>query len=353
MSQQFLNDNIQVNAPKHIDWRYSKFASGMAVPWASTTEVLQKIPKEYRYIGLTVLIATQTTPKEYWFYPDVENGSLILKSSSGSGDIISKNFVVNTPGRTWGKYNPGDTIPSMGKTFEEFIDDVLTQTVPPTYTTPAASLNAVPSVSGTIEIGATINVSLTGAFNQNDGGTVTSTTVRRDGTTISSSSPYTDTAVPITATPKVYQITYAYGQGPIKNNNLGQPDATGRINAGSVQSNTVSFRGYYKIFYDVTSIPISSIGVRAGANSRFQNDSNNFILNTGNTSTTFWLWVPAGKTLVSVVDLDSLSVDITSQYIQSFLPVNDAAGNPVSGNLYGMTQTVPYSTNHRHSITLA
>jgi hypothetical protein len=111
----------------------------------------------------------------------------------------------------------------------------------------------------------------------------------------------------------------------------------------------------YKIFYaSAVQAPVTSLQVRASGNVRFQNQGNTFILSTGTLHTTFYVWLPPGVNLASVVDLDALNLIITALYVpvNNFI-VNDAEGKPVSGRLYVMTQTVPYTTNHRHQITIS
>ncbi|RKR83182.1 hypothetical protein BDD43_3384 [Mucilaginibacter gracilis] len=224
----------------------------------------------------------------------------------------------------------------------------------PTYTTPTAVLSSTQSTSG-LEVGQTVNIPLTVAFNQNDGGAQGAMSVKKDGTQIATASPYTDSAVVMALTAKVYQANVAYAQGPIKNNIIGVPDATGRIAASSVNSNSLSYQGYYKIFYDaVAAFPTNSATARALTNSRFSNSGNTFTLNTGTVQTKFCLILPPGKTLVSVIDQDALNLDITSQYVASSITVNDAAGNSVTTyTIYAMSQSIPYTASHRHNITIA
>jgi hypothetical protein len=224
----------------------------------------------------------------------------------------------------------------------------------PTYTAPTAGISSSQSTAN-LEIGQTINIPLTATFNQNDGGGSAGLIIKKNGTQIATTSPYTDSNVVIAATAVVYNCNFTYSQGPIKNNILGIPDAVGRVAAGSVNSGNLNYQGFYKIFYDaVSTFPTDSTTARALSNSRFSNSGNSFTLNTGSTLTKFCIILPPGKTLSSVIDQDALNLDITSQYVQSAITVNDAAGTPVSTyKIYAMSQSVPYSSNHRHNITIA
>lgn len=224
----------------------------------------------------------------------------------------------------------------------------------PTYSNPTAGISSSQTTGG-LEIGQTINIPLTATYNQNDGGSQTGLIIKKNGSQVATTSPYTDAGVVISATAVSYQCSFTFAQGPVKNNILGIPDAVGRIAAGSVNSGNLSYQGFYKIFYDaVSSFPTDSATARALANSRFSNSGNAFTLNTGSTFTKFCIILPPGKTLLSVIDQDALNLDITSQYTSAGITVNDASGTAVTGyTIWSMSQSVPYSSNHRHNITIA
>ncbi|OCX52658.1 hypothetical protein BEL04_14525 [Mucilaginibacter sp. PPCGB 2223] len=223
----------------------------------------------------------------------------------------------------------------------------------PTYVNPTAGISSSQSTGG-LEVGQTINIPLTATYNQNDGGSQTGLSIKKNGTQIATTSPYTDSGVVVSATPVTYQSSVTFGQGAVKNNILGIADATGRIAAGSVNSSNLSYQGFYKVFYDaVSSFPTNSASARALGNTRFSNSGNTFTLNTGSTFTKFCVVLPPGKTLVSVIDQDALNLDITSQYTSASISVNDAAGTAVAYTIWSMSQSVPYSSNHRHNITIA
>jgi hypothetical protein len=223
----------------------------------------------------------------------------------------------------------------------------------PTYFPPNVNLTSTQTTAG-LEIGQTINIPLSAFFNQNDGGAAGAISMKKAGVQIATVSPYTDSGILMSAAAVVYQANIAYSAGPVKNNILGIPDAAGQIFGGNVNSNSLSYQGFYKLFYDcVATFPTSSAAARALSNVRFSNAGNTFTLNTGSTLTKFCIVLPPGKSLVSVVDQDALNLDITAQYLSSAITVNDAAGTGVSYTLYSMSQSVPYSSSHRHNITIA
>jgi hypothetical protein len=221
--------------------------------------------------------------------------------------------------------------------------------VHPVYVPPTVTLSSTQSTSG-LEVGQIITIPLSILFSQNDGGNAIAVSLKRNGIKISEDS-FTDSNVVMTTTPKVYQASISYGDGIVKENNLQELDSLGRIPSGTVISNSLNYMGYYKFFFGaVVATPSNSLQVR-GLSSQTENNLS-IILNTGTTLMRFAFWIPSSYSLLNVTDLD-VNADITSEYIQSSLSVNDAGGNPVSGKLYVMSQSVPYSSNHRHSILIA
>jgi len=161
-------------------------------------------------------------------------------------------------------------------------------------------------------------------------------------------------SITLGTTPIIFQAVVDYDAGTTpKNDSLGNPVAN-TIVAGSANSNILSYRGYYKIFYGpVASVASTSVQVRALASNRFQNAGNIFNLATGNTQLNFQFWLPNGVNLISVIDLDAFNANITGSYVANALSVNDAGGTPVAGTLYTLTQGVPYGTSHNHQITIS
>ena len=64
--------------------------------------------------------------------------------------------------------------------------------------------------------------------------------------------------------------------------------------------------------------------------------------------------LPPARTITSVIDLDALNANITSQYILvGTVSVNDGgdSGTARTYNLYEMTVGSPYTESHTHSVT--
>lgn len=78
-----------------------------------------------------------------------------------------------------------------------------------------------------------------------------------------------------------------------------------------------------------------------------------FTINTG--SNLFHIVaIRASKTLVSVIDQDAFGINLTSSYILSGITqVENSEGTLVAYKVYILEIAVPYSSNHRHNITLS
>ncbi len=259
-------------------------------------------------------------------------------SGSGAAEVFPENILVKlSTGETFGKYNNGDLIPAVGKSANEVILDALRRTI-----NPAATLNGFP-LSNQQEIGEVIDIILDAAYQKNDGGDSTGVVIRKDNNQIAASEPYTDTNVVMIATPKVYQAVYTQSGSP-------------EVNAGTVSSNTLSYRGFHRYWYGaVAANPATGAEVRAYSG-RLANAGNTWILNTGTVEKKYFFMLLPDQNLSGVVDLDALNLNITSEYtlIDNNFTGQDFAGNPIPGcKLYVKTQSVPYSTNHRHQITIS
>lgn len=80
-----LNDNLQINAPKHIDAKYITFISGVAQPWPSAAAAVAGINSAYRYQYLTVLCLMNSDPVEYWWRAGTADAQLETKNRESYG----------------------------------------------------------------------------------------------------------------------------------------------------------------------------------------------------------------------------------------------------------------------------
>lgn len=115
-------------------------------------------------------------------------------------------------------------------------------------------------------------------------------------------------------------------------------------------TSTVSFLDL--IFYGPTSaVPTSSSSVRSLSSRIFTDGSNPFNLNTSTTEKIFSAAMPSSKSITEVLDLDALNANITANYVNSTVSVQNYTGDSSNYSVYTMTNAIPYSSNHRHQIT--
>ena len=150
---------------------------------------------------------------------------------------------------TQGAYSDG-TVINAGTSLETIIRNMLQTLVPPTYSAPSVSLS---STVGTVEIGTQVTPTITPNWQQRDAGAATAYTLRKPGSggsiISSGSSPaaFTDSQFQLTTSTQ-YHATVDYGQGPLKQDNLGNDYPAGRIAAGST-TGTVTLTPRRRVFY--------------------------------------------------------------------------------------------------------
>ena len=267
----------------------------------------------------------------------------------GDSNIEAPSFVVSIPdGQSLGKYKSGDTVPAFA-TIQEQLRDIGQEAVPQTFTEPTADITSTPSSQNSLERGTGLSVDLRGLFIQNDAGNATSTSYLKDGLVLLSNLDI----IKLTDVGVNYSVSISYDAGTgFKTDALGN-QYPNTIQAGTVNSGVITFKGYLPIFFGSDSLkPTTSADVRL-LNKRLEDSGNSFILNSGTVDKIFCLWLPDDKTLVSVIDLDALNADITLSYIAEPFVVNDVNNDAINGNLYTMVQGVPYDNNHRHQITIS
>ena len=185
---------------------------------------------------------------------------------------FTKNVKLNlASGRTLGKYNVGDSVYVKGKTLDEFLYDISTVQIVPTYYGPSSSVG----ISGTTsyEIGTRMDllpaISLTHSFTQNDAGAEASpsTAIYYKGGVSMGEDVTTDIAAGnvsgstrILTTPINYTVQrISYAAGNIKNDNLGNPYPTGKIIAGTIDGgNTASITTFQYSYYGPSTTSVVS-----------------------------------------------------------------------------------------------
>lgn len=199
---------------------------------------------------------------------DSENTPHFMKSRS------TKEYTLN--GTDLGALKDGESIPE-GTSIDDLLNLITQKAIAPTYTQPTVSLakSGSGTATGSYEAGTSITPILTATFNKNDAGDLTKLAILKGGSEVGSdtSSPYTYTGEATVLGDETITFTAqaTYADGPVKNNNLGQPDATGQIKAGTKTSSNFVYTGARNMFYTtgVGEIPeITSDYIRGLANKK-------------------------------------------------------------------------------------
>ncbi len=250
---------------------------------------------------------------------------------------LPETIVVN--GTTWGSIKDGDTL-TAGTSFFELFKRGLIVAQPVTYLAPALSLN-VSGAAPVVEVGTSVDIAASANYNQRDGGNCTGVAFKRNGVTqaTDSTAPYTYDPLSFVIGQETisYRATATYEAGPIKNNNLGEPQPDGQIQSGSVDSNTVNIKGARAGFFGVDNPDNTSASVRALAKHVLDIKQGDKII----------LPIPAGATKVTFVLEDSLPAPSSVLYMEGNVQVKGnfevSATNVRGANNYALAPYKVYT----------
>lgn len=262
-----------------------------------------------------------------------------LKIAGNTVRVGGSQFTVQLGnGASVGGVKTGDIIKTTDDLYS-VLKKILVKQVPPTYIQPVVGIN-VSGVNTTVEIGTKVTVSLTSTFTKNDAGEVTGVTYKLGAAEVG-----TETAV---GTAHSYEFTAAeganifsnvvsYGEGAIKNDNLGQSYPTGHIAAGSkTASKTIT--GVRASFYksSVDAIPVtSSADIRALSQALGLKKGSviNIPIAQGDKNVVFAY--PASLGDVATVLQVSSNLDVKGSFVKSTVTVEGASGaTGVAYNVY-------------------
>lgn len=301
---------------------------------------------------------------------DAQLASYLLISApyaaTGGGSSVFENDIVVAlpPDHTLGKYSNGDTIPAQGKTFEEVMNDIAQAVINPTFVAPAFGLSS--SVSGTREIGTTLDVTLTANFNRGRingaivGGVWNPTAKQADragaatdyefqGVSNGTNNVKTINDYLVTSGSNSFSSKVTYAEGAQPKNSVGDDYST-PLPAGNMTANT-AFTGALYRFYGAG---VETVNPRT-LSKLFDttNINNTFDLPTGTVNNHFHLYIPQNRILEKVELVEASSADITSEYeYLGIVSVPDANGDMHNYRHYRMTTAIPYSSNSTHRIKI-
>lgn len=262
-----------------------------------------------------------------------------------TSDVFAEDVTISlSGGKTFGKYSNGETAPWTGLTAIEAILDAAIE-----YIDPAFSAFSISGQSTTVEVGTTLSGSKTFIWTlAANSGTVNTIDIYDNtaGATLLAGTPNDGSEAQVITTIQLNSNGATQSWKGIANNT----NPVGTINS----SNFVVTSRYYRFFGPVAASPADSAAVRALGSSSFHTGATTFTMETGATQTKFVVALPPGVTITSVIDIDALNANITSEYILTgTVNVTDAGGTARAYNIYEMNVGSPYSSSHTHSITTA
>lgn len=198
-------------------------------------------------------------------------------------ETVGEDIQVN--GVNIGNLTDGKTI-SRDLTLAQFIKQMVQKAIPASYTQPSVSLvNNGGQAAGNVEAGSSVNIKLRANFTKNDAGDLTALEIKKGAEQVAtgSSSPvdYSSTEALVVGDETVtFTAIATYGEGEIKNNNLGEPSPDGHITAGSKNSSGYSITGKRNAFYGtgVGATPeLNSANIRSLTNKKLSPANGNTI----------------------------------------------------------------------------
>ena len=251
---------------------------------------------------------------------------------------FTKDVVVNYGTGGLGKYANGQTIPAKGKTLDEFLYDIVTKASPPTYTAPSGNI-AASSGFGAYEIGYNLGeITLSYNYNKNDAGDINSRIYTLGSTPLTTLANGTAKSTPgLLVSPITYGVTVNYDAGPIKNNTVGEPDASGQIKAGSLTSSN-SFSVYAKRYWGTITDPIISSTITSTSLAKFGQDnsgtSSSFNLSFTETDQSKYLYIayPSASGNLNILSING--TDRKASFTKSTIDLVNDQGYKQSYNIY-------------------
>ena len=272
------------------------------------------------------LIVTKDTEEMAFVKPD--NSPMFIKSRS------TKEYTLN--GTSLGALNNGDKIPASID-MDGLLNLITQKAIAPTYTQPTVTLakSGSGTAAGSYEAGTSITPILTATFNKNDAGDLTEIKVMKGseqvGTNATSPYTYTGSAFVLGDETVTYTAQATYSDGPVKNNNLGQPDATGQVKAGTKTSSGVSFVGQRNLFYGtgVGELPsLTSDAVRGLANKKL-NPTQGYVFNINiavGQQYVIFAYPATLRDVNQVMYVETNDTGVASNFTKTLVDVADARG---------------------------
>ena len=255
--------------------------------------------------------------------------------------------VVLSSGRSLGKYTNGDTIPSTGKTLDQVIADIATEYLDASFT----AFN-VTGQATTVEVGTELTGSKTFTWSINEGsGSVELLDI--NDITLGSD---LETNLDIDPDPGTYATTVTTNKLSSEGNQqqwkLVGTDITPLPDVDFDSSTFTVTARYYRFYGPRSAIPTDDTTTRTLPEIDWQTGTDVFDLWTGITEKLFYVALPPGVVITSVIDITAIGADITTEYIDTGnVTIVDADGQNATYKLYEMSIGGAYDISHQHRIT--
>lgn len=301
------------------------------------------------------IIITKDTEELAFIKPD--------KSVMYPKDRTSKAYTLN--GTDLGALSNGSNIPE-GTSIDDLLNMITQKAIAPTYTQPTATLakSGEGTAAGNYEAGTSITPILTATFNKNDAGDLTKLAILKGSSEVGSdtSSPYTYTGEAIVLGDETitFKAQATYEDGPVKNNNLNKPDATGQIKAGTKDSSALSFVGQRQLFWGtgVGELPtLNSETIRGLANKKLnptQGYSWNIPIAVGQQYVIF-AYRATLRDVNQVMYIETNDTGMASSFTKTTVQVADARGGEsgkVDYKVYSYRMAAPAAATMTFKVTI-
>lgn len=208
----------------------------------------------------------------------------------------------------------GTTVATLSQyTLLQVLEKILFPIVPPIYTAPTVIINVNPT--GLREVGVSHTVTGSISFTQNDAGPATAYRIKKGGSTISSTTTFSETFTDSQPTLRAYTAEVDYAQGPVENDNFGNPYPTGQIAAGTVTSSQKTVKTIFPYFYGVVSsstTTLTAADVLAGTDVLAESDSSISITFGSTSAQKSWFAIPASLGAQTTKEDNYVSYFVTS-----------------------------------------
>lgn len=161
--------------------------------------------------------------------------------------------VMLPPGKLLGGFQENEVIPA-GTSVDAILKKLLQVQIPPVYEEP--TILATGTNTGSWEAGTTVTVAIASVFTQNDAGDIAYHKIYKDSEEI----PTSTVSTPHANHTELLQIkdgTYTYAtkctylDGPVKDDNFGNPYHQTSIKGKSIKSENLEYTGYRQSFFGV------------------------------------------------------------------------------------------------------